>query len=125
MGALIIGAAAGLICYRATSLIKQTLKIDDSLDVFAVHGVGGCLGVLLTAVLAAPAFGGLGLAEGFTVGEHLWVQFVGVAATVAWAGVLTYVIVKVVGALVGLRVSEDQENEGLDITAHGERGYSL
>ena len=125
IGALIIGIAAGLICYRATGLIKQTFKIDDSLDVFAVHGVGGCLGVLLTAVLAAPALGGLGLAEGFTVGKHLWVQFVGVAATVAWAGVLTYVIVKVVGAMVGLRVSEDEENEGLDITAHGERGYSL
>ncbi len=125
VGALVIGFAAGIVCYRMTAVIKQTFKIDDSLDVFAVHGVGGALGILLTAIFADAAAGGLGLAEGVTIGQQLWVQLVGAAATAVWAGVLTYVIVKLVGAFVGLRVSEEEENEGLDITTHGERGYSL
>jgi Amt family ammonium transporter len=125
VGALVIGLAAGLLCYFAVSLVKQRLKIDDSLDVLAVHGVGGALGILLTAIFTATSFGGLGLAEGVSIGGQLWVQFVGVVATAAWAALLSYVILKVVGALVGLRVSDDEEIEGLDITAHGERSYSL
>ena len=124
-GALVIGLAAGLVCYLAVSLVKQGLRVDDSLDVFAVHGVGGALGILLTSFLAATAVGGLGLAEDFTVWTHLWVQFVGVLATAVWAGVLSYIIIKVVGGLVGLRVGEDDETEGLDITTHGERGYDI
>jgi Amt family ammonium transporter len=124
-GALVIGVAAGLICYLAVSLVKQRLEIDDSLDVFAVHGVGGAVGVVLTSFLAATTFGGLGLAEGFSIGKHLWVQLVGVAATAVWAGVLSYVIIKIVSAIAGLRVSEEEETEGLDITTHGERGYEI
>ena len=125
VGALVIGVAAGLICYLMVSMVKQRLEIDDSLDVFAVHGVGGAVGIVLTSFLAATAFGGLGLAEGFSVGKHLWVQLVGVVATAVWAGVLSYVIIKIVWAIGGLRVSEEEETEGLDITTHGERGYEL
>jgi Amt family ammonium transporter len=125
IGALAIGVAAGLVCYWAVGLIKKTFSIDDSLDVFGVHGVGGVLGVLLPAVFVSPAFGGLGYAEGMGMGKQFWVQVVGVAATVAWSAVLTYIILKLVGGMVGLRVSKDRETEGLDITSHGERGYNL
>ncbi len=89
------------------------------------HGVGGVLGIMLTAIFTAAALGGLGFAEGFGIGKALWVQFVGAAATVVWAGGLSWVIIKVVGALVGLRVSDEDEIEGLDITTHGERGYEI
>jgi Amt family ammonium transporter len=125
IGALVIGFAAGLICYWAVGLIKKTFSIDDSLDVFGVHGIGGMLGVLLTAVFVAPGFGGLGFADGMDMGKQLWSQAVGVVATVVWSVVLTYIILKVVDGIVGLRVSHDRETEGLDITSHGERGYNL
>ncbi len=124
MGALVIGALAGLVCYYMTQAIKQRFKIDDSLDVFAVHGVGGILGTLLTAVFADPAFGGRGHAEGVTMGGSLWVQAVGVVATAIWSIVLTWIVLKVVDAITGLRVPDDQETEGLDVTTHGERGYN-
>ena len=125
VGGLVYGIAAGAVCYLAVNLIKQKFEIDDSLDVFAVHGVGGALGTLLAAFFAASSLGGLGLADGVTMGKAFWVQLVGVAATLAWTVVVSYVIIKVVGAIVGLRVSEDEETEGLDITAHGERSYNL
>ena len=125
VGGLVFGIAAGGVCYVAVSLIKQRFKIDDSLDVFAVHGVGGALGVLLTAFFAAEGLGGLGLADGMTVGSQFWSQLVGLVATAVWAGVLSFVIIKIVAAIVGLRVVEEDEIEGLDITAHGERGYNL
>jgi Amt family ammonium transporter len=124
VGALVIGAAAGFICYFATQAVKQSFKIDDSLDVFAVHGVGGVLGTLLTAVFADPGLGGRGYAEGSSMGGSLWAQAIGVVATAVWSVVLTWIILKVVGGLVGLRVPEDQETEGLDVTTHGERGYN-
>ena len=119
------GFAGGLVCFYATSFIKHRLKIDDSLDVFAVHGVGGILGTLLTAVFAAREFGGLGLPDGATIASQLWVQLAGVAAAVVWAGVLTLVLAKAVNGIVGLRVSDRDETEGLDLAAHGERGYHL
>ena len=125
VGGLAFGVAAGAVCYVCVSLIKQRIQIDDSLDVFAVHGIGGALGVLLTAFFAADGLGGLGLAEGMTVGGQLWAQAVGLGATALWAGVLSFVIVKIVTAVVGLRVGVEDETEGLDITAHGERGYNL
>ena len=125
VGALIIGIAAGLVCQWAVSLVKQLLKVDDSLDVFAVHGVGGALGTILVSVLASIAFGGLGLADGMTIASQLGVQLTGVAAVAAWSGVATFIIIKVVTALVGLRVDEETEIIGLDISAHGERGYDL
>ncbi len=122
-GAVVIGLAGGLICYWITAMVKQKFKIDDSLDVFAVHGVGGATGILLTAIFAAEGLGGVGLADGIGVGGQLWAQFVGCVVVLVWAGVLTYVIVKIVQATVGLRVDAETESEGLDITAHGERGY--
>jgi len=126
-GALVIGILAGFVCFNATLFIKRVLKIDDSLDVFPVHGVGGILGTLLAGVFSATSLGvfsGYGFADGISgMGGQLWVQFVGVAATVAFTAVVTYVILKVVGALLGLRVSEEDETQGLDITMHEERGY--
>jgi Amt family ammonium transporter len=127
-GALVIGFAAGLVCFSATQMIKQKLKIDDSLDVFPVHGVGGLLGILVTAVFASAelgVFSGQGLAEGVTITSQLGVQALGAAATVVWCGVLTWVILKLVDAVTGLRVSTDEENEGLDIVLHDEQGYNL
>ena len=124
VGGLVIGFLAGLACYFAVSLIRVRLKIDDSLDVFAVHGVGGIMGTLLTAVLAADMFGGMGLGK-VGIGEQLWIQFVGVAAVVVWTVVLSFVIIKAVNGIVGLRVSEQEETEGLDLTDHGERSYHL
>ncbi len=122
-GGLVIGLAGGLICYWITAMVKQKFKIDDSLDVFAVHGVGGATGILLTAIFAAKGLGGVGLADGIGIGGQLWTQFIGCVVVLVWAGVLTYVIVKIVQATVGLRVDAETESEGLDITAHGERGY--
>jgi Amt family ammonium transporter len=107
-----------------TQAVKQSFKIDDSLDVFAVHGVGGAMGTLLTAVFASVALGGRGFAEGMTMGGSLWLQAIGVVVTAAWSAVLTWIIVKVVTAMVGFRVGDDQETEGLDVTTHGERGYN-
>jgi Amt family ammonium transporter len=123
--ALVFGVLAGIVCYRATPIIKQKLKIDDSLDVMAVHGVGGTLGVLLTGVFVAASFGGVGLPEGVSTGGQVGVQALGVAATALWSVALTYIIAKVVEATVGLRVSHEEEVEGLDITSHGERAYDL
>ncbi len=125
VGAIIIGIAGGAICQLVTTLFKQTLKIDDSLDVFAVHGVGGIIGTLLVAFLATPTFGGLGLAEGMTASSQFGVQVIGLVAVGVWTAILTFIIIKVVGLIVGLRVSEEVEIEGLDITVHGERGYEL
>jgi Amt family ammonium transporter len=126
MGGLILGAAGGFICFYGVQLIKHKFKIDDSLDVFAVHGVGGILGSILVAVLATGMFGGNGLADGVTASGQLVTQAIGVGATVVWSGIATFVIVKIVGMLTGsIRVSEDQEVEGLDLAAHGERGYDL
>ncbi|MGI9503906.1 MAG: ammonium transporter, partial [Geminicoccaceae bacterium] len=125
VGAVIIGIAGGAVCQWVTAMFKQRLKIDDSLDVFAVHGVGGILGSLLVAFLATPGFGGLGLADGFTPGGQFGVQILAILAVGVWTAILTFIIIKLVGALVGLRVSEEVEIEGLDITVHGERGYEL
>ena len=123
LGGLLIGILAGGVCYSATQYIKRVLHIDDSLDVFPVHGIGGILGTLLTAVFASEALGGLGL-EG-TMGGQFGVQLMGVVATVVWCGVLTFILLKIVDVTVGLRVTPDEETEGLDTALHGERGYDL
>jgi len=125
VGALIIGVAAGIVCQWMTTWIKQKIKIDDSLDVFAVHGVGGALGTILVSFLALSTFQGLGLAEGMTVGKQLGVQVIGVLAVALWSAIATFVIVKIASGMFGLRVPEEDEIEGLDITSHGERGYDL
>jgi Amt family ammonium transporter len=124
-GALVIGLAGGTICYLAVMLVKHRFKIDDSLDVLAVHGVGGGLGILLTAVFAAAALGGVGLAEGQTMGSQAVTQLIGVVAVLIWSVVVSFIIIKVVQAIVGLRVSAEFEEQGLDINVHGERGYNM
>lgn len=125
VGALIIGVVAAIICYLMVHLIKQRFKIDDSLDVFAVHGVGGLTGTLLVSVLALPSFGGLGLANGMTAGSQLGVQALGSVAVAAWAIIGSVIIIWIVRAITPLRVSDDDETEGLDVTIHGERGYNF
>jgi Amt family ammonium transporter len=125
IGALIIGLVGGVVCYYMVGLIKHRLKVDDSLDVFAVHGVGGVLGTLLVAVLIDKSFGGMGLAEDMTIASQFGVQLLGIAAVLVWSVFASYILVKIVQATVGLRVSEDEELEGLDVTSHGETGYNL
>ena len=122
-GGIILGLAGGYICYVAVDLIRGKLGIDDSLDVFAVHGVGGVLGSLLVAVLATDAFSGMGLAEGITVGGQLLVQAKSILITVIWTAVASFIILKIAAVAGGLRVNDDAELEGLDLSQHGERGY--
>ena len=124
-GALIIGLAGGTICYGMVGLVKRRFLIDDSLDVFAVHGVGGAVGVLLTAIFADAALGGVGLVEGRGVGSQLAIQIAGLVAVLVWSLVLSVVIAKAVQAIVGLRVSGEMEEQGLDLRTHGERGYNM
>jgi Amt family ammonium transporter len=114
-----------VICFLATGFIKRKLKIDDSLDVFPVHGVGGILGTMMAGVFVASSLGGAGYAEGVTMGSQVGVQLIGVIATLAWTAIATFVILKVIDAILGLRVSDEQETEGLDITQHDERGYII
>ena len=124
-GALVIGFAAGFCCFWATQAVKRGLRIDDSLDVFPVHGVGGFIGTLLTGVFGAAALGGGGLPEARGIGAQLGVQALGAVAALVWSGVLTFLILKILGRFVSLRVSAEEETEGLDIALHEERGYSL
>ncbi len=124
MGALVIGAASGLICFWSATSLKHKLGYDDSLDAFGVHGVGGTVGALLTGIFASESFGGMGLACE-SIGAQLWAQFVSVAFTIVYSGVLSFVILKLVDALVGLRVSDDEEVQGLDLTQHSEQGYNM
>ncbi len=126
MGAIVIGIAAGIVCFFCATKLKRALGYDDSLDVFGIHAVGGIVGALLTGVFAAEALGGAGLGDGNdSIGAQLWAQAIGVAATCLYTFVLSYAILKTLDALMGLRVSEEQEEEGLDIALHDERGYIL
>lgn len=122
-GGIILGLAGGYVCYVAVDFIRGKLGIDDSLDVFAVHGVGGILGSLLVAVLATNAFSGMGLAEGMSVGSQLFVQAKSILITVVWTAVASFVILKIAALVGGLRVDDEAELEGLDLSQHGERGY--
>ncbi|MFO1422450.1 MAG: ammonium transporter [Candidatus Competibacteraceae bacterium] len=125
MGALLIGVAAGVICFLASTKLKRAMGYDDSLDVFGVHAVGGIIGAILTGLCADKMMGGVGLVEGMSLGSQLFAQFKGALFTVVYSGVLSFVILKIVDVLVGLRVTEEQETEGLDIALHDERGYNL
>ncbi|HJN95956.1 MAG: ammonia channel protein [Gammaproteobacteria bacterium] len=128
-GALLVGLSGGVICYFATTYLKQTVKIDDSLDVFPVHGVGGMVGTFLAGILVSAnlgVFSGNGLAEGMTVGSQVGVQVIGILATAIYTAIMTFILLKLVGVLTsGIRVSEEQEQQGLDITDHDEKGYSM
>ncbi len=123
IGALIIGFLAGVICYKMCGIIKNQWKIDDALDVMAVHGVGGVLGILLTAPLGSAVFGGLGLSEQ-TIGNQFITQLIGVIAVALWCLVITWIITLVIKKTIGLRVTDDEETEGLDTSIHGEKGYN-
>jgi len=122
-GALVIGITAGVVCFYATQYVKRTLKIDDSLDVFSVHGVGGVTGSLLTGVFAASGLGGLGLAEGVSIMDQVSVQALAIVVTAAWSGLFSYLILKCLDIWIGLRVTSDEEVQGLDTVLHEETGY--
>jgi Amt family ammonium transporter len=127
-GALLIGLSAGVICYYATQAIKQRWKIDDSLDVFPVHGVGGILGTLLAGIFASDALGvfsGQGYNEGMNMASQVQVQIIGIVATFAYTAIVTFVLLKLVDAMLGLRIDEEDETMGLDLAEHDERGYDL
>ena len=128
-GAVVIGLSAGVVCYFATNFIKQTLKIDDSLDVFPVHGVGGALGTIMAGIFCSTQIGifsGNGFSNGITsIGSQVSVQMTGVLVTVIYTAVMSFILFKVVDSMVGLRVAEDDETQGLDLVLHNERGYDL
>jgi|TARA_B110000208_G_scaffold43329_1_gene57387 Amt family ammonium transporter len=128
-GALIIGLTGGVICYICTNYIKQKLRVDDSLDVFPVHGVGGIVGTFLAAILVSDSLGifsGNGYAQGMTMGSQLGVQILGIVVVAVYTAVLTYWLIKLVGIMTnGIRVTKDEEQIGLDITDHDEQGYSM
>jgi Amt family ammonium transporter len=125
IGALVIGAAAVLVCFFATNFMKQSLKIDDSLDVFPVHGVGGLIGTLLTVIFVSATFGGAGYAEKMDMGGQVTVQIVGILAVAAWSAIATLIVLKIADMAAGMRVPADQETEGLDTVLHNEKGYNL
>ncbi len=127
-GALVIGVVAGLVCFMATIWIKRVLKIDDSLDVFPVHGIGGILGTMFAGLFASDQLGlfsGKGYAEGVTMGHQLGVQAIGVVSTLVYTAAVTFVILKLMSLFMTLRVSAEEETEGLDLVLHNERGYDL
>ncbi|HJN28220.1 MAG TPA: ammonia channel protein, partial [Candidatus Latescibacteria bacterium] len=123
MGALAIGIVSGVICFWGATSLKHKLGYDDSLDAFGVHGLGGIVGALMTGAFAAESLGGQGLAEGMTIGSQLWAQLVGVVVTVLYAGIVSFILLKIVDSVIGLRVAEDEEERGLDISLHNEQGY--
>jgi Amt family ammonium transporter len=125
IGALLIGAAAGVVCFFATNYMKRALGVDDSLDVFPVHGVGGIMGTTLTGVFVSTYFGGIGYPENQGMGGQVLVQVIGVLATLVWSGVLSWVLLRISDAVFGLRVAGEEETEGLDTVLHNEKGYDL
>jgi Amt family ammonium transporter len=133
MGALVIGVVAGIVCYWGVNGLKHMLGADDSLDVFGVHGIGGATGALLTGVFAAPALGGAGIydyvanktGESYSIWDQVVVQGTGVLTTMVWSGVVAFIAFKLVDVTIGLRVSEEEEREGLDVSSHGEGAYRM
>ena len=123
IGGLVIGFSAGIICYILVSFVKSSLRIDDSLDVFAVHGAGGVLGIILVSFLADTRFGGVGYADGMDSVSQLSVQGIGIAAVLAWSVIASMIIILIVKSTTGLRVDPTVEEEGLDISTHGETHY--
>jgi len=124
MGALVIGATAGIGCFIAATKIKRIFGYDDSLDVFGVHAIGGIIGAILTGVFAAESLGGAGLAKD-TIAEQVYVQIISVGATIVFTAIMSFIILKVIDITIGIRVDEEQETQGLDMSLHDERGYIL
>ena len=123
IGAIALGIVAGGLCFFASSSMKRAIGYDDSLDVFGIHGVGGFVGVILTGVFTAEAFGGSGLNN--SIGTQVALQSLGATATIVYSGALTFAIAKILDHVIGLRVTDEEEIEGLDIALHDERGYTL
>ena len=125
MGAIAIGAIAGVACFFATGWMKRALKVDDTLDVTPVHGVGGVIGTLLTGVFAAASLGGVGYPDKVSMGGQVMTQLIGVISVAAWCGIVTWILLKLTDAMTGMRVTPDEETEGLDTVEHNEKGYNL
>ena len=131
MGAILLGIISGVVCFWAVTVLKRKLRYDDSLDVFGVHCVGGIVGALGTGIFAAPSLGGQGVwdyvanavAPNYSIGAQFMIQAQGVLITLVWSGVVAFVAYKIVDAVIGLRVPEEEEREGLDVTSHGESAY--
>ncbi|MBF0620641.1 MAG: ammonium transporter [Magnetococcales bacterium] len=124
MGAIAIGVAAGAICFLGATTLKRVMGYDDSLDAFGVHGIGGIVGAILTGVFAAPSLGGAGFADGKTMATQVWAQSQSVIITIVYCAIVSFIILKVLDAIMGLRVDEEEETMGLDLALHGERGYN-
>jgi Amt family ammonium transporter len=126
MGALAIGFASGVGCFFASTLVKRLLGYDDSLDVFGIHAIGGIIGAILTGIFCAESLGGAGFGDGInSIGSQVKVQSLGVGATLLYTGIMSAIILKVIDGIMGLRVSDDEEMEGLDLALHNERGYII
>ena len=126
MGAIVIGFVSGAVCFVASTSLKRTMGYDDSLDVFGIHAVGGIVGAVLTGVFCAESFGGAGFGRNISsIGGQVTVQILGAGATIIYTGIVSFIILKVLDGIMGLRVTEDEENEGLDLSHHGERGYII
>lgn len=125
MGALVIGAVAGVGCYLVAVKVKRALGYDDSLDVFGVHAIGGVIGAILTGIFVDAALGGAGYAEGVTMAAQVGKQILGVAATIVYCGIVSFIILKVIDVVLGLRVDNGQEEEGLDLAQHDEKAYNV
>lgn len=125
MGAIVIGFAGAFFAFLASTKVKRALGYDDSLDVWGVHGVAGIVGAILTGVFADASLGGAGLAEGMNIGSQVWVQFISVIGTLVYGGVVSFILLKLIDATIGLRVNEEEETEGLDLALHDERGYII
>ena len=123
IGAIVLGAIASVVCYFFVAVIKIKFGYDDSLDVFGIHGVGGIVGAIGTGIFASTSLGGIGYAEGVTMGAQVWVQIKAVLVTIVWCGVASFILFKIVDMIVGLRVTADSERQGLDLTSHGESAY--
>lgn len=125
LGAILMGVAAGGICFLGATSIKRAFGYDDSLDAFGVHGIGGIVGAILTGVFASETFGGAGLAEGMSMGAQVFAQFKSVIVTLVYGGVVSLILLKLIDLTIGLRVSEEVESQGLDLAEHGEEGYII
>ena len=122
MGAIVLGLVAGVVCFIFCTSVKNALGYDDSLDVFGIHGVGGIIGAIGTGIVVSPALGGMGVAD-YTMAGQVVTQIKAIAVTIAWTGVVSFILFKLLDVVIGLRVTEEAEREGLDLTAHGERAY--
>ena len=123
VGAIVLGAVASAACYYFVAVVKIKMGYDDSLDVFGIHGIGGTVGAIGTGILASSSLGGVGYADGVTMGGQVWTQIIAVLVTIAWCGVGSVILYKIVDAILGLRPSEEAERQGLDLTSHGEVAY--